>query len=116
MDLRRFFIAISGAVVNHDGSDGTAPYPLVWSAGSVPKRRRLVHAVRDRAFLHGPPVIWESEWLNDPASAIAAEDVAHWPYTTGLLVTCVAFLGSVLRFPSLACRWCRYLGWWCVLC
>ena len=38
------------AVVNHDGRDGTAPDPLVWSAGAHPKRRRLVHAVRDRAF------------------------------------------------------------------
>ena len=50
LDLHRFFIAVSRAVVNHDGRDGTAPDPLVWSAGALPKRRRLVHAVRDRAF------------------------------------------------------------------
>ena len=50
LDLHRFFIAISRAVVNHDGRDGTAPDPLVWSADAHPKRRRLVHAVRDRAF------------------------------------------------------------------
>ena len=50
LDLHRFFIAISRAVVNHDGGPGTAPDPLVWSAGALPKRRRLVHAVRDRAF------------------------------------------------------------------
>ena len=50
LSLHRFFIAISRAVVNHDGRDGTAPDPLVWSAGTRPKRRRLVHAVRDRAF------------------------------------------------------------------
>ena len=31
LDLHRFFIAISRAVVNHDGRDGTAPDPLVWS-------------------------------------------------------------------------------------
>ena len=55
LDLHRFFIAISRAVVNHDGGIGTAPDPLVWSAGALPKRRRLVHAVRDRAFLPGPP-------------------------------------------------------------
>ena len=54
-DLHRFFIAISRAVVNHDGGPGTSPDPLVWSAGAIPKRRRLVHAVRDRAFLPGPP-------------------------------------------------------------
>ena len=49
LDFHRFFIAISRAVVNHDDRDGTAPDPLVWSAGALPKRRRLVHAVRDRA-------------------------------------------------------------------
>ena len=42
--LHRFFIAISRAVVNHDGGSGTAPDPLVWSAGALPKRRRLGHA------------------------------------------------------------------------
>ena len=30
LDLHRFFIAISMAVVNHDGNDGTAPDPLVF--------------------------------------------------------------------------------------
>ena len=55
LDLNRFFVAISRAVVNRDGKDGTAPDPLVWSAGALPERRRLVHAVRDRAFLPGPP-------------------------------------------------------------
>ena len=47
LDLHRLFIATPPAVVNHDG---TALDPLVWSAGALPKRRRLVHAVRDRAF------------------------------------------------------------------
>ena len=54
LDLHRFFIAISRAVVSHDGGDGTTPDPLVWSAGAFPKRRRLVHAVRDRAFFAWP--------------------------------------------------------------
>ena len=58
LDLHRFFIAVSRAVVNHDGRDGTAPDPLAWSAGALPKRRRLVHAVRDGAFVPGPPGIW----------------------------------------------------------
>ena len=69
LDLRRFFIAVSGAVVNHDESDGTALDPLVWSAGALP-RRRLVHAVRDCAMLPGQPAIWASGWLSVPASAI----------------------------------------------
>ena len=58
LDLHRFFIAVSRAVVNHDGGPGTAPDPSVWSAGTLPKRRRLVHAVRDRAFLPGPLGLW----------------------------------------------------------
>ena len=65
LDLHRFFIAISRAVVNHVGWDGTAPDPLVWSAGAHPKRRRLVHAVRSRAFLPGPPGIWDGGWVNE---------------------------------------------------
>ena len=93
LDLHRFFIAISRAVVNHDGRDGTAPDPLVWSAGALPKRRGLVHAVRDRAFLPGPPGIWVWEWVHVPASAFCAEDIARRPYTPGLLVKWVSFLG-----------------------
>ena len=54
--LHRFFIAISGAVVNHDGGVGTSIDPLVWSAGSAPKKRLV--AVRDRALLPGPPDLW----------------------------------------------------------
>ena len=82
LDLHRFFIAISRAVVNHDDRDGILLLVLLCgSAGALPKRRRLVHAVRDRAFLPGPPGIWDSEWVNVPASAVCAEDIAHRPYT-----------------------------------
>ena len=93
LDLHRFFIAISRAVVNHDGGIGTAPDPFVWSAGALSKRRRLVHAVRDRAFLPGPPGLWDSDWVNIPASVISAADVALWPYTPCLLVKWVSFWG-----------------------
>ena len=110
LDLHRFFIAISHPVVNHDGRDGTAPDPLERSAGAHPKRRRLVHAVRHRAFfLPGLPDIWDSERVNEPASAISADDNVHWPYTTGLLVKCVAFF---FKYPSLACWWFGSWGWW----
>ena len=37
LDLHRFFIVISEAVVNHDKHDGTAPDPLSWSAGALPQ-------------------------------------------------------------------------------
>ena len=93
LDLHRFFIAVSRAVVNHDGRDGTDPDPLVWSAGTLPKRRRLVHAIRGRAFLPRPPGIWLPEWFQIPAIAICAEDIAVWLYTPGLLVKWVSFFG-----------------------
>ena len=60
LDLHRFFIAISRTVVNHDGRNGAAPDPMVWSAGALLKRRRLVHAVRNLAMLPGPPPLWWS--------------------------------------------------------
>ena len=50
LELQRFFVATSRALVDHEDGGGTAPDPLVWSAGALPKRRRLAHAVRDRAF------------------------------------------------------------------
>ena len=95
LDLHRFFIAIPRAVVNHDGRSGTAPDPLVWSAGALRKRRRLSHAVRDRAFLLGPPGMWCSEWFQVPAAAFCDEDVGLWPHTPGLLVKWISFLNSL---------------------
>ena len=96
LELHRFFIARSRAVVNHDGNDGAAPFPLVWSAGALPKRRRLVHVVRDHAMLPGPPAIWASGCFNVPASVLGAEDIASWLYSVSLLVKWVAFLGCAL--------------------
>ena len=52
--------------VNHVDGDGTAPDPLVWSAGALPKRRRLVLTMRDRAMLPGPASAWTSEWFSLP--------------------------------------------------
>ena len=98
LDLHRFFIAIARAVVNHDDLGGTALDPLVLSAGALRKRRRLVHAVRDCAFLPGPPGIWHSEWFQVPAAAVCAEDIALWPYTPSLLVKWFSFLNS-LHWP-----------------
>ena len=94
LDLHRFFIAISRAAVNHDGFRGTAPDPMVWSAGSLPKRRRIFHAVRNLAMLPGPPALWLGEWVAGPSVALDADDVAQWPYTPGLLFKWVSFLGS----------------------
>ena len=62
-------------MVNHDDLGGTAPHPLVWSAGAPRKRRRLVFALRDRAFLPGPPRIWHSEWCQVPSVVVSNADV-----------------------------------------
>ena len=94
LDSHSFFIAISRAVVYHDGLGGTAPDPMVWSAGSLPKRRRIVHAVRNFAMLPGPPALWLGEWVAGPSVVIDTDDVGQWPYTSGLLVEWVSFLGS----------------------
>ena len=81
-----FFNAISRAVVNHVDGAGIALNPLVWSVGPLPTWRRLVHAVRDHAFLPGPAGIWDGEWIARAAAPITAHDVGTWPYLVGILV------------------------------
>ena len=46
-----------------------------------------------------PLAVWASGWINVRASAIGAEDVAHWPYSVSLLLKWVTFLGS-LHWPA----------------
>ena len=82
-------------MVNNDGWDGTAPDPLVRSAGAHPQEALAGSCGSGPGFFAWPPGIWDSGWVNVPASVICAEDVAHWPYTTGLMVKWVSFLGSV---------------------
>ena len=89
--LHQFFIAIPRAAVNHVGNNGIAPHPLVWYAGALLKRRGLVHAVRDRAFLRGPAGTWDGEWISLAAALVTAEDVGTWPYSVGILVKWIAF-------------------------
>ena len=91
--LHRFFIAISRAVVNCDDSSGLAPHPLVWSAGRLPKRRRIADVVRDPGWVSVPPVI------------VTSEDVCLWPYSVDILVKLVTFLGS-LHWPSAGADLC----------
>ena len=104
-----FFIAIARAVVNHDSVAGTALDPVVWSVGGAPKRRRVVHAVRDRVFLPGPAGIWDGEWGVVAATHITCHDIELWPYSVSMLVKWVAFLYT-LHWPQggadLGSRWC----------
>ena len=99
--MHRFFIAVSRAVANHDGGAGTSIDPLVWSAGSAPKKRRV--AVRDRAHLPGPPDLLVGAWVAVAATPITCRDIDEvWPYSVGMLVMWVAFLHS-LHWPADGC-------------
>ena len=95
-DAASFFV-ISRAVVNRADGGGSAPDPLVLSAGALPKTRRLVHAVRDRAFLPVPSGTREGEWILLGSAPVIADDVGAWPYSVEILVKWVTFLGTLHR-------------------
>ena len=96
--LHRFFVAIARAVVNHDDGSVTAPNPLVWSAGSLPKKRRVVGAVRIFFFLPGPVGIWGGDWVSFVwvVSLLKMFGIGH---ILCLLVKMSAFLGT-LHWPA----------------
>ena len=98
-DLHRFPSPWLGFTDYDDGHGGTAPYPLVWCAGSLPKRRRIVQAVRDYAGLPGPGALWSGGWLGWPETSVTADDVRVWLFSFGSVVKLVAFLGS-LHWPT----------------
>ena len=97
LDLHRFFVAISRVAVNAVNGGSAAPHPLVWSAGTLPERRKFLQAAGGRAVLPGTEGIWAGEWVCVPSSVVSAEDIEVWPYSVGLLVKCF-FLGT-LHWP-----------------
>ena len=74
-DLHRFFIAIARVLVDDDGLDDSAPDPLVWGAGSLPKRRRPVEAVWEYAVLLGPEALSSGGGQDWPENSVTADDV-----------------------------------------
>ena len=76
-----------------------APHPLVWSAGGLPKRRRIVDIVRDVALVPGPLYLLGSDWISVPPVVVTAADICLWPYSVDFLIKLVAFLSS-LHWPS----------------
>ena len=94
-----FWFCIGSLLPHCDDSSGLAPHPLVWSAGCLPKRRRIVDVVRNVALLPGPLHLWDIGWISLPPVAVTAEDVCLWPYSVGILAKLVTFLGS-LHWPS----------------
>ena len=112
LSLHRFFIAIPRPVVNHDGRDGTAPDPMVWSAGAHPKRRRVVHAVRDRAFYLGHLVFGIRKGFMFLHLLSVLRTLLVGPIPLVFWVKWVSFLNN-LHWPADGSEsW----GWWHFLC
>ena len=72
---------------------------LLWILRYGLEERRVVHAVRDRAFLPGLAGISDGEWCVVPATPSTCHDIESWPYSVGMLVKWVAFLYS-LHWPQ----------------
>ena len=93
-DLYRYFIAIAGAVVN-EVHGGSATHPIVWDRERQPKRRRVLQAVREFAWVLCPPDLWRHGSVWWPAIHVDEADVAAWPYSAAMLVKLCAFLSSL---------------------
>ena len=78
---------------------GTSIDPEVWSAGGIPKRRKVVHAVGNGAFLPGPAGLWDGESVAVAATPVTCHDIEAWPYSVSMFVKWVAFLDT-LRWPQ----------------
>ena len=50
-------------------------------------------------MLHGSTVICTSDWVGVPPAVFTAEVVNVWPYSVGLLIKWVTFLGT-LHWPA----------------
>ena len=55
------------------------PLTLWFGPLVLPRRRRVVDAVRNAALLPGPANIWESGWVGFLPSVVTADDVRIWP-------------------------------------
>ena len=94
-ELHHFFIAIARSVVNNDGESRTSLHPVIWSNNSNPKRRRIHPGGSNFAWLPGPASLWTSNWYRLPIALIGGDDVSSWPFSVGLLLKIVHFLGSL---------------------
>ena len=70
-----------------------------WSAGGTPKRRKVFQAVREFAWVPGPPGLWDAGSIGWPAITIGRADVLRWPFPISSLVELCAFPGS-LYWPA----------------
>ena len=63
-----------------------------------PERRRIHPGGSNFARLPGPVSLWTSDWYRMPIARISDDDIASWPFSVGLLLKIVHFLGS-LHWP-----------------
>ena len=98
-DLHRFFIAIVREAVNRDGRGGTSFHTTCWSAGGTPKRRKVLQAVRELAWVPGPPGLSDAGSVGWPAITFDRADVPRWPFSISSLVKLCAYLSS-LHWPA----------------
>ena len=73
----------------------TVPHLIRWS-GLLVRSPRCVGSCH-AAWPCTP--LWTQDWVNLPSTAITAGDVGAWPYSVGLLVKWVTFLGT-LHWPA----------------
>ena len=97
----RFFIAISSAVVFHDG---LRVLPLTPSWGLL----QVASFCGTTLCCLAPAVIWASDRVSLPPAVIAPEDVGAWLHSVGILVKWVTFLGTL----ALAGCWSWPESWW----
>ena len=71
---------------------------FVWSRNSALKKRRVRVGGENFARLPGSAALWASHWYCLPTARIGDDDVSSWPFSVGLLVKFVHFLGS-LHWP-----------------
>ena len=69
-------------------------HPTVWSVAASPKRRMVLRAVRDVAWLPGPESLWTSVWRSTQRAEVTEVDIRAWPFSVGLLVTVSHFLAT----------------------
>ena len=71
-----FSMAKARVADNEDDSGSTAIDPCVWSAGAVPKSRKVREGVRDFALLPARLSLWGESWSPAPQLVVRAEDVS----------------------------------------
>ena len=69
----------------------TAPHPTVRDEGAKTKKRRVLQALWEFAWVPGLPGLWRLGSVGWPCIPVGAADVAAWPYSVGMLVELCAF-------------------------